>query len=123
MPTLIDFAGGTYPETHNGKAVQPMEGISLVSVLKGKEVEREAPLFWEHEGNRAVRSGDWKLVSAFDYRAGKFKEWELYNIADDRSELVDLSGQHPEIVDRMVSQYEEWSERAGVVSREVIIAE
>jgi len=122
MPTLLDFAGGTYPETFSGKTIQPTEGISLVPVLKGKEVEREAPLFWEHEGNRAVRSGDWKLVSAYDYQARKFRKWELYNISEDRSEIVDLSEKNPEILARMIIQYEEWAERAGVVSRELLDA-
>jgi len=122
MPTLLDFAGGTYPETYNGKAILPMEGISLVPVLKGKGVKREAPLFWEHEGNRAVRSGDWKLVSAYDYQERKFREWELYDISDDRSELVDLAEKNPEIVAKMVSQYDEWCKRAGVVPKEIIDA-
>jgi len=69
-----------------------------------------------------VRSGDWKLVSAYDYQARKFRKWELYNISEDRSEIVDLSEKNPEILARMIIQYEEWAERAGVVSRELLDA-
>jgi arylsulfatase A-like enzyme len=120
MPTLLDFAGGKYPATFNGNEIQSMEGISLVPALKGKKLERKTPLFWEHEGNRAMRSGDWKLVSAYDYSARKFKAWELYNIADDRSELVDLGDQNPGIRQNMIDQYEEWCERVRVVPKEII---
>lgn len=120
MPTLIDFAGGTYPATFNGNEIQPMEGISLVPVLKGKKLQRKTPLFWEHEGNRAMRWGDWKLVSAYNYSARKFNEWELYNIVTDRSELTDLSNQNPEIRVKMIDQYEKWCERVRVVPKEIL---
>ncbi|MBW6500217.1 MAG: arylsulfatase [Bacteroidales bacterium] len=120
MPTLIELAGGVYPETHNGKTIKPMEGISLVPVFKGKSLVRDTPLFWEHEGNRAVRDGDWKLVSAYDYGKKEFKKWELYNLKEDRSELNDLSEKFPEKQSEMIGKYEGWAERAGVVSKEVI---
>ena len=120
MPTLLDFAGGKYPEIFNGNEIQPMEGISLVTALKGEKLERETPLFWEHEGNRAMRSGDLKLVSEYDYSARKYGEWELYNLADDRSELTDLGDTIPDIKQQMIGEYEKWCKRAGVVSREVL---
>jgi len=123
MPTLLDFAGGNYPQILNGNEIQPIEGISLVPALKGKKLGRKAPLFWEHEGNRAMRSDDWKLVSKYDYSTRKFKEWELYNISADRSELVDLSSQYPEIKENMIVQYNEWCKRAGVVPKEVLDSE
>jgi arylsulfatase A-like enzyme len=120
MPTLLDFAGGKYPDTFNGNKVQPMEGISLVPALKGKELKRGNPLFWEHEGNRAMRSGDWKLVSAYDYTAKKFKAWELYDLKTDRSELSDLSSKYPEQTKQMIGQYDKWSEKVGVVPKDIL---
>jgi len=120
MPTFIELAGGVYPKNHNGKTIKPTEGISLVPVFKGKSLQRANPLFWEHEGNRALRDGDWKLVSAYDYSSRKFKEWELYDLKNDRSELTDLSDKHPDIKKRMIEEYDKWADRAGVVPKEVI---
>jgi len=120
MPTLIDIAGGTYPTEYNGKAIKPMEGISLLPAFFGKDLKRENPIFWEHEGNRAIRSGDWKLVSAYDNSAKKFKAWELYDLGSDRSELNDLSSKYPEITSQMTGQYNKWAGRVGVISREIL---
>lgn len=120
MPTFLDFAGGKYPEKHNGNSITPKEGVSLKSVLFGGKLQRNQPLFWEHEGNRAMRNGDWKLVSQYDYQAKKFKAWELYNLKTDRSELNDLSQEQPELKSRMIQEYEQWTNRVGVVSKEVL---
>jgi arylsulfatase A-like enzyme len=97
-----------------------MEGISLLPAFEGKELRREKPIFWEHEGNRAMRSGDWKLVSLYDNRAKQFKAWELYDLKNDRSELNDLSSKYQEKTQQMIDEYNKWAERAGVVSRERI---
>jgi arylsulfatase len=67
-----------------------------------------------------MRSGEWKLVSAYDYTAKKFKAWELYDLKTDRSELKDLSGKYPEQTKQMIGQYNQWSERVGVVPREIL---
>lgn len=120
MPTLLEFAGGKYPESFNGSKIQPMEGISLMPALKGKAFKRQEPLFWEHEGNRAVRDGDWKLVSAYDNVAGKFKAWELYNLRDDRSELKNLASENAEITSKLEKEYNIWANRVGVIPRETI---
>ena len=69
---------------------------------------------WEHEGNRACRLGDWKLVSEGNTR------WELYNMKSDRTELDDLSGAKPEVLARMVRMYEGWAERVGALPWPVI---
>ena len=120
MPTFLDFAGAKYPENYDGNELTPLEGVSLKSVLTGGKLQREQPLFWEHEGNRAMRIGDWKLVSQYDYQKRKFMSWELYNLKSDRSELVDLSEQKPELKTRMIQEYEQWANRVGVVSREIL---
>ncbi len=120
MPTLLDFAGGTYPANFNGENIVPMEGVSLKDVLTGRKLKRDQPLFWEHEGNRAMRQGDWKLVSQYDNQAKKFKDWELYNMTTDRSELKDLSNEKTELKNRMINDFEQWAGRVGVVSKEVL---
>jgi arylsulfatase len=120
MPTFIEVTGGKYPVYFNENKIQPMEGISLMPALTGKKLKRTNPLFWEHEGNRAVKDGDWKLVSVYDNVAKKFKSWELYNLKSDRSELVDLSAIFPDRLNQMIDDYNEWSSRAGVVSKEKI---
>ncbi|MBK7133008.1 MAG: arylsulfatase [Bacteroidales bacterium] len=120
MPTFIELAGGKYPESFNGIKIQSMEGVSLMPLLKGKKLNRSNPLFWEHEGNRAIRDGDWKLVSAYDNSAKKFKQWELYNLAKDRTELNDLSISESERTRKMIGEYEKWANRVGVIPRETI---
>jgi len=118
MPTLLDFAGGKYPENFNGNKIAPMEGVSLKAVLTGGKLKREQPLFWEHEGNRAMRMGNWKLVSQYDNQTRKFRAWELYNLKTDRSELTDLSQAKPDLKNRMIQDYELWAQRVGAVSKE-----
>ena len=108
MPTVVELAGGTYPTTVAGHPVLPMEGRSLVPAFADKPIDRTAPLFWEHENNRAVRVGDLKLVSL----AGR--PWELYDVAADREELHDLSAAKPEQAKAMAAQWETWAERVHV---------
>lgn len=110
MATAVDVSGATYPVTyHNDQKIKPMEGKSLLPAFLGKEVEREA-IYWEHEGNRAVRVGDYKLVAK-----GAKGAWELYHIAQDRSEQQDLSQQQPERVKRMAAMWLAYAERANVL--------
>ena len=61
--TCIEAAGATYPTEHNGNSITPLEGESFLSTADGQQWSRQAPIFWEHEGNRAVRVGEWKLVA------------------------------------------------------------
>ncbi len=120
MPTLIEISGGKYPSEYKDRNILPLEGISLMPALTGNELKRDNPIFWEHEGNRAMRDVDWKIVSLYDNNAKKFKAWELYNMKNDRSELNDLSSKYPEKITRMINVYETWAARTGVVSRETL---
>jgi arylsulfatase len=108
MATCVDLAGATYPQVKGGNPVPPMEGVSLAPVFSAKPVKRPNPLFWEHEGNRAIRAGDWKLVSKHS------GEWELYDMAADRTEMNNLSTKHPEQVGAMAALWQSWAERIGV---------
>jgi arylsulfatase len=107
MPTVVELAGAAYPKQRNGREILPPEGVSLVPAFSGKLVER-GPLFWEHEGNRAVRQDNWKLV------AGNGEPWQLYDLSHDRTELKDLSAEHPEKVNELEDLYARWAARCGV---------
>jgi arylsulfatase len=109
MATCVDLGGGSYPKELHGERIQAMEGVSLVPLLKGEAIERGRPLFWKHEGNRAVRDGDWKLVAK---HAG---EWELYDMAADRTEMHDLASQQPDRVKAMAGQWDAWAKRVGMM--------
>ncbi len=115
MATAVDVSGATYPATfHNGKKIKPMEGKSLTPLFASdadtrKKFDREA-IYWEHEGNRAIRAGDYKLVAK-----GVKGEWELYNIANDRSEQNNLSAEMPEQVEKLAAMWQAYAERANVL--------
>ncbi|WP_231753271.1 arylsulfatase [Rosistilla carotiformis] len=109
MATAVDVAEADYPEIfHDGQSIQPMEGKSLLPTFAGRPLQREA-IYWEHEGNRAVRRGDYKLVAK-----GAEGQWELYNIAADRSEQNDLATQQPQIVKELAALWQAYAERANV---------
>ncbi len=109
MATVVDLGGATYPALRNGKTVLPMEGVSLRPAFTGKAMQRAQSLFWEHEGNRAIRSGNWKLV------AKENQPWELYDMAADRSEMNNLAAQHPDKVRDLAAQWDAWAARANVL--------
>jgi len=108
MPTLLDVAGASYPAEFQGRPILPMEGRSLAPLFRGETREGHEALFWEHQGNRAVRQGRWKLVAAHK------GPWELYDLEADRTELHDLAAQHPEKVRELQALYERWADRCGV---------
>lgn len=108
MATMVDIAGVSYPKVLNGKPILPMEGRSLRPAFENKAVERDA-FFWEHEGNAAVRVGDWKLV-----RKGASGPWELYDLNADRTEMHDLASQQPQKAEELKAKWHAWAERCMV---------
>jgi arylsulfatase A-like enzyme len=107
MATCVDVAGAEYPSEYKGDKILPMEGKSLVPAFENKPIQREA-IYFEHEGNRAVRRGKWKLVSKHPDR------WELYDIEADRTELTNLAQKYPQKVKQLKALYESWATRCGV---------
>lgn len=92
VPTVLDIVGGKQPATVAGLPVPPFQGKSLVPAFtKDGSVPRDY-LWFCHDGNRAIRVGDWKLVA--DHNS----PWELYNVAADRSETKNLAAEHPDKV-------------------------
>jgi arylsulfatase len=103
MATAVDLSGATYPATFEGHPILPKEGLSLRPALLGEPLHRVKPIFWEHEGNRAVRSGPWKAVM-------KLKgEWELYNIEEDRTEQNNLIGINKAVAVLLIQQWNDWA--------------
>ncbi len=109
MATCLDAAGAPYPATFNDRAITPLEGKSLVPAFHGARLDREA-IYWEHEGNRAVRSGKWKLVAR-----GKKGAWQLYDLEADRTETVDVVAQNRQRADQMAALWEGWAKRCNVL--------
>ncbi len=110
MPTCCEVAGAAYPSTYKGNEIWPVEGASLVPASKVKRIGRKEPIYWEHEGNRAVRDGKWKLVAK-----GADGPWELYDLEADRTETRDLSRDHPDLHAKMIGMYDAWAQRCGVL--------
>ena len=109
MATCVDVAGVNYPNEMGGNAIKPMEGVSLRPAFKGKSLKRQEPIFWEHEGNRAIRSGKWKLV------AKENEPWELYEMEKDRTEMHNLADKNPKKVKELAALWDEWAKRANVL--------
>lgn len=125
MATCVDVAGATYPLEYKGNVIMPMEGKSLLPVfLNNEKINRDA-IFFEHEGNRAVRQQKWKLVSkAQDQPQYYIKidslpidQWELFDMEKDRTETTDLAWQNPEIVRELSNKWYQWAKRTNTVPK------
>jgi arylsulfatase len=109
MATCVALAGARYPEQAGGQKIKPMEGVSLAPAFSGDKVQRTNAIFWEHEGNRAVRDGKWKVVA----KGGA--EWELYDMENDRTEMHDLAAARPAKARELASKWDAWAARANVL--------
>lgn len=108
MPTVLELSGATYPAKFHGNPILPPEGMSLVPVFNSTNIIPRT-LFFEHEGNRAIRSNDWKLVSI----GRTTLDWELFNLADNRSETVNVAAAHPDIVASLAAEWERMAWRVN----------
>jgi len=109
MPTCLEVAGASHPDAFKGRSLTPLEGVSLRPGFEGKPLGRTRPLFWEHEGNRAVLDGKWKLVAL----AGQ--AWRLYDTVKDRTEQNDLAASEPDRVKALAARWDEYAARANVL--------
>ncbi|HWQ54480.1 MAG TPA: arylsulfatase [Bryobacteraceae bacterium] len=108
MATCVDAAGARYPEISQGERIHALEGRSLLPVFEGRRRQGHPELYWEHEGNRAVRQGNWKLVSRHP------DEWELYDLEADRAEMRNLAAAQPQKAAELAEKYGTWAQRVGV---------
>ncbi len=119
MATFVDVSGAAYPKTYNGHDIPPMEGQSLLPLIEGSDEQvHKKPIFWEHEGNKAVRLGNYKLV--MEWKGKDKNHWELYDMSKDRSEEHDIASEHPEKVKEMTAQWDHWAKDKDVAPWEEI---
>ena len=112
MATFIELAQTEYPAQYNEHAIVPLQGMSLAPIFQGRERAGHPVLFNEHMGGRYVRTPDWKLVAL-----NAESSWELYRINDDRTETNDVAGQHPEVVEKLDSLWQEWAQANHVLPK------
>lgn len=112
VPTLLDIAGGQPIETWHGQPVPPTPGKSLVPLFAKDGSVIHDTLWWQHEGNRALRAGNWKIVAA-----GKDSPWELYDLSSDRSESKNLATLKPEKIQELAELWERQAEQYGALAR------
>jgi arylsulfatase A-like enzyme len=113
MATCVELAEAKYPKNFNGKVIPSMEGKSLLPLFRGSlDAVHDKPIFWEHEGNKAVRLGKYKLV--MQWRNVSENKWELYDIDTDRTETNDLSSALPVKVDEMSRMWQQWASTHNV---------
>lgn len=117
LPTLLALAGTHHPgHRYKGRDVLPPQGRSLLPVLTGRRntARRDDDVIgWELYGHRAVRRGNWKIV--WDPTRGDAARWELFNLAEDRGEQMDLSTTMPARLDELQNLWDEYARRNGVI--------
>jgi arylsulfatase len=111
VPTLLDLAGARASNTWNGVTAPELPGRSLVPAFAHDGAVKHEFIFFQHEGNRALRMGDWKLVSARENE----NSWELYDLGNDRSEMHNLAAQQP---DRARNMETRWTELEATFRRQ-----
>ncbi len=109
MATCLDVSGVTYPDTYNGYTLNPVEGKSLVPLLTGQGRADYKELFFEHQGGKAARVEEWKISQL----SGN-NDWQLFNLATDRTETQNLETQYPEIFQAMLNKWNQWACRMGL---------
>ena len=109
MATCLDLADAELPPELAGMKTKPLAGVSLRPALLGSDLGRPEPIFWEHESNRAVRDGKWKLV------AKENAPWELYDMEKDRTESHNLAAVHPRKVEELAAKWDDWAARSEVL--------
>jgi arylsulfatase len=124
MATCADLGGASYPEEFKGNKIHPLAGASLAPSFENRPLDKEF-LYWEHEGNRAIRKGKWKLVSRACHWPHDHEEhdtlppglWELYDLEADRTENNNLASQYPDMVNELATEWQAWAEGVNAVPK------
>ncbi len=115
FPTILEAAGVRYLSELGGHAIQPLQGESLLDLLTGKDWQRAQPIFFEHEGNCAIRTEGWKLVRRYG------QDWELYDMDADRTELRNLAGRNTPLESKLKADFAAWEDRVGVINWDILL--
>ncbi|HMB69101.1 MAG TPA: arylsulfatase [bacterium] len=120
LPTFLDVAGVEIPAELNGRELIPPDGTSLLPVLEGGARPQFPPVVWNYAHGAGIREGDWKLVQAERtggwwtpadvwraLRGERRGSWELYDLAEDPTELRDLAKEQPERAARLKARWRE----------------
>jgi arylsulfatase len=114
-PTILELAGGQWPQTLDGQTVPPPAGRSLLPAFARDGSVSHDSLWWLHEGNRALRVGYWKIVAA-----GTNAAWELYDLRADRTEMHNLAERHPDKVKELVGAWSrQWEDIRALALRDL----
>jgi len=125
MATCVDAAKATYPAAYKGNTITPMEGKSLIPAFLNKNAKVRDAIYLEHEGNRAIRKGKWKLVSKAYSNLSvliakntiTMDQWELFDMERDRTETVNLAKQNPAVVKTLSALWYKWANRTGTLPK------
>ena len=109
MPTILEITGAQYPDKKGNIDIPPMEGVSLVPCFSGGVPARKNPIIVEHEGNKMLRDGKWKVVQEY-----KEPLWMLYDMEKDPTEMNDLAATNPDQLKKMVDEYQVMAKHIGV---------
>jgi arylsulfatase A-like enzyme len=116
MPTLLEVAGARYPQTVTGHPAPPLAGKSWGPLLANKadsvRTDQDV-LAWSLFGNRALRQGDWKL--RWEIKPYGTGQWELYNLATDRTERKDLAAEQPDKLRALIGLWDQYVKANNVI--------
>jgi sulfatase-like protein/prolyl oligopeptidase family protein len=114
-PTILELTGTSRPESWNGKPIPTPPGTDLTASFRHGGTVQHDELWWEHEGNRAIRVGDWKLVAA-----GKDGPWELFDLAHDRTETNNMAQERQEKVRELADRWRRrWDEFTALARKDL----
>ena len=114
MATILNVANIEHPGSHADTTILPLQGKSLLPSFHGKPFQR-GPLFFEHEGNRAIINGDWKLVALGKNQSNQIGNWELYNLKNDPTEMRNLADVEKAKAEELKAQWNLWAEENQVL--------
>ncbi len=103
MPTLVEVSGADYPEQHDGNEIVPMQGTSLLPVLKGEDPRREKPIYNSWAGGKYIIKNGWKMV-----KHSNRNNWELIPFIKNRTETINLIDERPEIAKKLKQEWKRW---------------
>jgi arylsulfatase A-like enzyme len=111
VPTVLDLVGLDAPAEINGVAQSALEGISFADICRDADAPpRRTTQYYEMFGNRALYHDGWKAVTQHPYMSEEHKSfdddaWELYHVAEDVSERIDLAAERPEKLQELIDRW------------------